>query len=259
MWRRSEHVGGAGLAGVLPGLGSSMIRGPYAGRQLGQAVILPGIRTSGPLVLLDAGPEPGRWLRPWSRPPQPQRVTSPPWCSLQPRDRRSRGARGERSETPCCKWRSVSAPTAATFWSVALQRWIIEGHTGCRDGYEARCWALSVAGVAVFRCCTASQVHAGLCLLAPPLQHDVRWSERQTAKVWPHHLEECFRVRPVGVQSGFTRHLGNQPSGYMESSSHTTKWSSAEASEISSAMSRRLSSFGKGSFALCTSSPHPAT
>lgn len=37
------EVGGAGLAGVLPGLGSSMIRGPYAGRQLGQAVILPGI------------------------------------------------------------------------------------------------------------------------------------------------------------------------------------------------------------------------
>lgn len=37
------EVGGAALAGVLPGLGSSMIRGPYAGRQLGQAVILPGI------------------------------------------------------------------------------------------------------------------------------------------------------------------------------------------------------------------------
>lgn len=28
-----------------------------------------------PLVLLDAGPEPGRWLKPWSRPPQPQRVS----------------------------------------------------------------------------------------------------------------------------------------------------------------------------------------
>ncbi len=37
------EVGGAGLVGVLPGLGSSMIRGPYAGWQLGQAVILPGI------------------------------------------------------------------------------------------------------------------------------------------------------------------------------------------------------------------------
>lgn len=29
------------LAGVLPGLGSGMVRGPYAGRQLGQALILP--------------------------------------------------------------------------------------------------------------------------------------------------------------------------------------------------------------------------
>ncbi|MFD9954945.1 replication initiator protein RepSA [[Kitasatospora] papulosa] len=27
------------------------------------------------MVLLDAGPEPGRWLKPWSRPPQPQRVS----------------------------------------------------------------------------------------------------------------------------------------------------------------------------------------
>lgn len=33
--KRAE-VGGAALAGVLPGLGSSMIRGPYAGWQLGQ-------------------------------------------------------------------------------------------------------------------------------------------------------------------------------------------------------------------------------
>lgn len=31
-----REVGGAGLAGGLPGLGSSMIRGPYAGWQLGQ-------------------------------------------------------------------------------------------------------------------------------------------------------------------------------------------------------------------------------
>lgn len=30
--------------------------------------------TSGPLVLLDAGPGPGRWLKPWSRPPQPERA-----------------------------------------------------------------------------------------------------------------------------------------------------------------------------------------
>lgn len=28
--------------------------------------------TSGPLVLLDAGPGPGRWLKPRSRPPQPR-------------------------------------------------------------------------------------------------------------------------------------------------------------------------------------------
>jgi hypothetical protein len=56
------------LAGGLPCLGSSMIRGPYAGWQLGQALDLPAMCTSGPLVLLDAGPGPGRWLKPWSRP-----------------------------------------------------------------------------------------------------------------------------------------------------------------------------------------------
>jgi hypothetical protein len=69
-------VGGAGLAGGLPGLGSSMTRGPYAGWQLGQALDLPAMCTSGPLVLLDAGPGPGRWLKPWSRPPQPRRTPS---------------------------------------------------------------------------------------------------------------------------------------------------------------------------------------
>jgi hypothetical protein len=55
------------LAGGLPDLGSSMIRGPYAGWQLGQALGLTAISTSGPLVLLDAGPGSGRWLKPWSR------------------------------------------------------------------------------------------------------------------------------------------------------------------------------------------------
>ncbi len=54
------EVGGAGLAGGLPGLGSGMIRGPYAGWQLGQALGLTAMCTSGPLVLLDAGPGPGR-------------------------------------------------------------------------------------------------------------------------------------------------------------------------------------------------------
>lgn len=57
------EVGGAGLAGGLPGLGSSMTRGPYAGWQLGQALDLTAMCTSGPLVMLDAGPGPGRWLR----------------------------------------------------------------------------------------------------------------------------------------------------------------------------------------------------
>jgi hypothetical protein len=51
-----SEVGGAGLVGGLPGLGSSMIRGPYAGWQLGQALDLTAISASGPLVLLDAGP-----------------------------------------------------------------------------------------------------------------------------------------------------------------------------------------------------------
>ncbi|GAA4138043.1 hypothetical protein GCM10022285_34640 [Streptomyces tunisiensis] len=64
----TTEVGGEGLAGGLPGLGSSMIRGPYAGWQLGQALKLPAMCSSGPLVLLDAGPGPGRWLKPWSRP-----------------------------------------------------------------------------------------------------------------------------------------------------------------------------------------------
>lgn len=36
-------VGGAALAGVLFGLGSGMFRGPYAVRQLGQALGLSGI------------------------------------------------------------------------------------------------------------------------------------------------------------------------------------------------------------------------
>lgn len=61
--------GSAALAGVLPGLGSSMARGPYACQQLGQASPLPAMCPSGPLVLLDAGPDPGRWVKPQSRPP----------------------------------------------------------------------------------------------------------------------------------------------------------------------------------------------
>jgi hypothetical protein len=44
------------MAGGLPGLGSSTIRGPYAGWQLGQALSLTAMCTSGPLVLLNAGP-----------------------------------------------------------------------------------------------------------------------------------------------------------------------------------------------------------
>ncbi|WP_445280995.1 DUF6083 domain-containing protein [Streptomyces sp. DSM 118148] len=53
-----------------------MIRVPYAGWQLGLALCLTAICASGPLVLLDAGPGPGRWLKPWSRPPQPRRTPS---------------------------------------------------------------------------------------------------------------------------------------------------------------------------------------
>lgn len=59
------------MAGGLPGSGSSMGRGPYAGWQLGLALSLPAMGTSGPLVLLDAGPGPGRWVKP--RSPQPRR------------------------------------------------------------------------------------------------------------------------------------------------------------------------------------------
>lgn len=49
---------GAGLAGVLPGLGLSMIRGPCAGRQLGQAVIMPVIERVAP-ALARHGTRPG--------------------------------------------------------------------------------------------------------------------------------------------------------------------------------------------------------
>lgn len=68
--RRREGGSGA-LVGVLTGLGSGMVRGPYAGWQLGQASPLPAMCTSGPLALLDAGPEPGRWVKPRSRPDPP--------------------------------------------------------------------------------------------------------------------------------------------------------------------------------------------
>ena len=54
-----QSVGGGALAGVLPGLGSCMIRGPYAFRLLGQVCPLPAMCPSGPLVLLDAGPGSG--------------------------------------------------------------------------------------------------------------------------------------------------------------------------------------------------------
>lgn len=49
--------------GGLPGLGSGMVRGPYARWQPGQALDLPAISTSGPLALPDAGPGPGRYLK----------------------------------------------------------------------------------------------------------------------------------------------------------------------------------------------------
>lgn len=52
---------------------------------------------SGPLVLLDAGPEPGRWLKPWSRPPQPQRV-SPHFMPAAPERAAGRGQPGRRQE-----------------------------------------------------------------------------------------------------------------------------------------------------------------
>jgi hypothetical protein len=113
-----QQVGGAGLAGGLPGLGSSMARGPYAGWQLGQALDLPAMCTSGPLVLLDAGPGLGRWLKPWSRPgpattypfsglrwPIAVRAARAPAGLERGGDRSAgpaggRAARGERSEPP---------------------------------------------------------------------------------------------------------------------------------------------------------------
>lgn len=64
--------GGAVLAGVLSGLGSSMIGGRKLLR-LGQGSLgLTAIWPSGPPVLLDAGPRPERWVKPRSRPPRPR-------------------------------------------------------------------------------------------------------------------------------------------------------------------------------------------
>lgn len=63
-WRAvGTRPAGECWGGVLPGLGSGMVRGPYARWQLGQALDLPAISTSGPLALPDAGPEPGRCLK----------------------------------------------------------------------------------------------------------------------------------------------------------------------------------------------------
>lgn len=100
------RVVGECWAGGLPGLGSSMIRGPYAGWQLGQTLDLPAISTSGPLVLLDAGPEPGRWLK-TLRPPAPAtnlerlgarwlRASRPPGRDRRPSAAARTGRRGAR-------------------------------------------------------------------------------------------------------------------------------------------------------------------
>jgi hypothetical protein len=56
-----DWVGGAGLAGGLPGLGSGMGRGPYARWKLGQVLDLTAMCPSALLTLLDAGPRPG-WV-----------------------------------------------------------------------------------------------------------------------------------------------------------------------------------------------------
>lgn len=57
--------------------------------------------------------------------------------------------------------------------------------------------AMTVAGVAVLRCCTASEVHSGFRLVAPLPQHDVRRPEGETAKGRLHDLEERFCVGHV--------------------------------------------------------------
>lgn len=119
--RRREGGSGA-LAGVLPGLGSGMARGPYAGQRLGQARRLPAMCPSGPLVLPDAGPGPGRWLKPWSRPahPWPALLSSGPGLVVLGRaEVQARGA-GRRQERQ--RDRSRSAPGGATAEPGALMK-----------------------------------------------------------------------------------------------------------------------------------------
>lgn len=41
------------------------------------------------------------------------------------------------------------------FWSVALARWVGNGHSSLFEALEGRSWTASVAAVAVCRCCTA--------------------------------------------------------------------------------------------------------
>lgn len=57
------QLGGATLAGVLPSSGASVIRGQYARRQLGHAVMLPGIETSGPWYCSTREPKRGEAKR----------------------------------------------------------------------------------------------------------------------------------------------------------------------------------------------------
>ncbi len=132
------QVGCSGLAGVLPGLGSSMIRGPYACRLLGQASPLPAMCPSGPLVLLDAGPEPGRWVKPWSRPSHPRPCISP-LMGAGGRRRRSPGdvgMEGQRCRRPAGAAALCAAPLISASDSIAVQE------AGKADASSVNCGVL---------------------------------------------------------------------------------------------------------------------
>lgn len=78
MTGRRGRVGGAGFGRCLARLGVELDQGAVRWSAIRAGRDPAGNLYEWPLVLLDAGPEPGRWLEPWSRPPQAQQFFSPP-------------------------------------------------------------------------------------------------------------------------------------------------------------------------------------
>ncbi|MER5917945.1 hypothetical protein ABT124_48695, partial [Streptomyces sp. NPDC001982] len=66
----------------------------------------------------------------------------------------------DQDDQKIAKWVTVHPPISGQFSPVADK-----GHTGCREVHDGRCGAVSVAGVAVLRCCTADLVLGRQCPL----------------------------------------------------------------------------------------------